>query len=146
MRKAEILPLCNIRFFKDGELIQHSYPALEFADCISLTFEHQTCKENNGAVTQQASEDSVISPVQFTARIVRKICSYPDTNLNTKISTYYTDGTAKNVTSAQVINALRDAVNAIGETRLGISKKKWEPIPSNPAPQWPCTLANAQST
>jgi len=43
---------------------------------------------------------------------------------NTKISTYNSDGTAGNVKSAQVINALRDVVGAIGETRLSIAKEE----------------------
>ena len=86
--QTEILRLHNIRFFKDGELIQHSHQELEFSDCISLTFEHQKHKEKNDTVTQQASEDSVLCPIQFAAGIVRQICLYPDANSNTKISTY----------------------------------------------------------
>ena len=122
--QTEILRLRNIRFFKDGELVQHSHPELEFADCVSLTFERQKREEKNDTVTQEASGDSVLCPVRFAAGLARRIRSYPDTTSNTKISTYISNGTAGNVKSVQVINALRDVVGAIGETRLGIAKEE----------------------
>jgi hypothetical protein len=50
--------------------------------------------------------------------------SYPGTSSNTNISTYMSNGSVKHVTSWQVINALRDAVGAIGKARLGVSKDK----------------------
>ena len=68
--QTEILCLRNIRFFKDGELVQHSHPELEFADCVSLTFKRQKHKEKNDTVTQEASGDSVLCPVQFAAGLV----------------------------------------------------------------------------
>ena len=68
--QTEILRLRNIWFFKDGELVQHSHPELEFADCVSLTFERQKHKEKNDTVTQEASGDSVLCPVQFAAGLV----------------------------------------------------------------------------
>jgi hypothetical protein len=122
--QTEILQLHNIWFFKDGELVQHSHPELEFADCVSLTFERQKRKEKNDTVTQEASGDSVLCPVQFAAGLVRRIRSYPNTNSNTKISTYISNGTVGNVKLGQVINALRDIVGAIGKTRLGIAKEE----------------------
>jgi len=122
--QTAILRLRNICFFKDGELVQHSHPELEFADCVSLTFERQKHEEKNDTVTQEASGDSVLCPVRFTAGLVRRICSYPDTTSNTKISTYISNGTAENEKSVQVINALHDIVGAIGETRLGITKEE----------------------
>ena len=85
--QTEILRLRNIRFFKDGELVQHSHPELEFANCVSLTFECQKREEKNDTVTQEASGDSVLCPVRFEAGLARQICSYPDTTSNTKIST-----------------------------------------------------------
>jgi hypothetical protein len=122
--QTEILRLPNIRFFKDGELVQHSHPELEFADCVSLTFERQKRKEKNDTVTQEASGDSVLCPVQFAARLVRRICSYPNINSNTKISTYTSNGTVGNVKLVQVINALRNVMGAIGKTRLSIAKEE----------------------
>jgi hypothetical protein len=122
--QTEILRLRNIRFFKDGELVQHSHPELEFADCVSLTFERQKHEEKNDTVTQEASGDSVLCPVRFAAGLVWRICSYPNTNSNTKISTYISNGTVGNLKSVQAINTLRDVVGTMGKTRLGIAKEE----------------------
>ncbi len=111
-------------FFKDGELVQHSHPELEFADCVSLTFKRQKREEKNDTVTQEASGDSVLCPVRFAAGLVRQIRSYPNTNSNTKISTYISNGMVRNVKSVHVINALRNVVGAIGKTRLSIAKEE----------------------
>jgi hypothetical protein len=40
-RQTEQLWMRNICFFKDGEIIPHTHPDLEFVDCVSITFECQ---------------------------------------------------------------------------------------------------------
>ena len=42
--------------------------------------------------------------------------------MNSHVSAYMTNGMIEHVTSAQVVNALRDVVGAIGEACLGIAK------------------------
>ncbi len=64
----------------------------------------------------------MLCPVRFAAGLVRRIRSYSGTDTNTHVLAYMTNGTIAHVTSAQVVNALRDVVGAIGETRLGIAK------------------------
>jgi len=112
----------NIRFFKDGAILPHSHPDLKFLDCVSLTFEHQKRQDKNDTVTQEATGDSVLCPVCFAAGLVRCIGSYPGTSSSTNISAYMSNGSVDHVTSQQVINALCNALGAIGETRLGIAK------------------------
>jgi hypothetical protein len=112
----------NIRFFKDGAILPHSHPDLEFSDCVSLTFEHQKRQDKNDTVTQEATGDSVICPVRFTAGLVRRIGSYPGTSSDTNISAYMSNRSINHVTSQQVINALRNAMGSIGEACLGIAK------------------------
>jgi hypothetical protein len=48
--------------------------------------------------------------------------SYPGTSSNTNIFAYMSNGSVEHFTSRQVINALHDAVGAIGKAHLGISK------------------------
>ena len=112
----------NIQFFKDGAILPHSHLDLEFSDCVSLTFERQKRQDKNDTVTQEATGDSVLCPICFAAGLVRRIGSYPGTSLSTNISAYMSIGSVDHVTSQQVINALRDALGAMGETRLGIAK------------------------
>mgnify|MGYP006179045269 FL=1 len=44
--------------------------------------------------------------------------------MNTHVSAYMNNGGIENITSGQVVNALRDVVGAIGEACLGIAKHK----------------------
>ncbi len=97
---------------------------LEFADCISLTFKHQKRQDKLDTVTQEATGDSVLCPVRFAAGLVRRIKSYPGTSSNTNVSAYMSNGSVKHITSWQVINAIGNAICAIGEARLGISKEE----------------------
>jgi hypothetical protein len=112
----------NIWFFKDGKIHPHSHPDLEFVDCVSITFKHQKQEEKNDTVTQEANCNSVLCPIRFAAGNVRQNMSYPGTSLNTNILAYMSNGSVEHVTSRQVINALRNAVGAIGKAHLGISE------------------------
>ena len=75
-RRTDILRLRNLRFFKDGKLIEHNDPLLEFSDCISITSEMQKKDEKNDTFTQQASGAVNMCPVRMAAAIVRHIRSY----------------------------------------------------------------------
>ncbi len=114
----------NIRFFKDGAILPHSHPNLEFVDCISLTFKCQKRQDKHNLVTQEATGDAALCPVCFAAGLVRRITSYPGTSSITNASAYTSNGSVKHVMSRKVINSFRDAVCTIGEARLGISKEE----------------------
>ena len=51
-QRTMILQICNIRFFRNGNLINHDDDKLEFSDCISLTFEKQK-KESFAQLVQR---------------------------------------------------------------------------------------------
>ncbi len=85
-RRTEILRLRNLRFFKNGRLVEHNDPSLEYADCINVTFEMQKKDEKNNTTTQMASGDITLCPVRTAATIVRWIRSYPGANKDTPIS------------------------------------------------------------
>ncbi len=112
----------NIRFMKVGEVIPHSHPNIEFADNVAITFKRQKRDLEHDTITHEATGDSVLCPVRFAAGLVRRIRSYPSTDSNTHVSAYMNNGGIADVTSAQVVNVLRDVVGAIGEARLGIAK------------------------
>jgi len=123
-RRTDILRVRNLRFFRDGKLIEHSDPHLEFSDCISITFEMQKKDEKNDTVTQQASGAVSMCPVQMAAAIVRRIRSYKGSDDNTPISAFWRFNRIDHVTSAQVIAAMKDAITAIGEDVLHIKKSE----------------------
>ena len=73
-------------------------------------------------VTQMASGDTKLCPVRSAAVIVQRIRGYNGTTADTPISAVLVNDQITQVTSENVIIALRDAVVAIGEHRLGITK------------------------
>jgi hypothetical protein len=76
------------------------------------------------SITQMASGDTKLCPVHSAAAIVQRIRGYSGTTADTPISAVLINDRITQITSENVINALRDAVEAIGEHRLGITKDK----------------------
>ncbi len=74
-------------------------------------------------VTQMASGDIKLCPVCAAAAIIRRIRDYPGTTVDTPISAIMINNRITHVMSQDIINALQDAVVAIGEHRLGINKE-----------------------
>jgi hypothetical protein len=120
-QRTEILRLRNLCFFKNGCLVEHNDPSLEYADCLNVTFEIQKKDEKNDTTTQMASGDITLCPVQAAATIVRQIRSYPGANNDTPISAFWRYNSINHITSKQIRNALRDTVSAIGEDSLHIA-------------------------
>ncbi len=70
-----------------------------------------------------ASGNIKLCPVCAAAAIVRRIRDYPGMTVDTPISAIMINDRITHVTSQDIINALRDAVVAIGEHQLGINKE-----------------------
>ena len=77
-RKTNIMRIRCLRFFKDGRELQHSDTYLDYADCVSITFEWQKKDERNDTVTQLASENIFFCPVRQWAALVKRIRSTPE--------------------------------------------------------------------
>ena len=123
-QQPNILRLSNLRFFKDGKLIEHKNPHLEFLDCISITFEMQKKDEKNNTVTQMALGDVNMCPVRMGATVVQRIQSYKGANNDTPISAFWQFNRINHVTSKQVITAMKDTIQAIVEDVLSIKKEE----------------------
>ena len=95
---------------------------LQYADCVSITFEFKKKDARNDTVTQMASMDILLCPVRQWAAVVRRILSYPGANDDTPVSVTLRYGRIKQVTSNDMVNALQAAEACIGEEKLGISK------------------------
>ncbi len=74
-------------------------------------------------VTQMASGDIKLCLVCAAAAIARRIRNCPGTTVDTPISAIMINNRITHVMSQDVINALQDAVVAIGEHQLGINKE-----------------------
>jgi hypothetical protein len=62
-------------------------------------------------------------PGEGSAAIVRRTRKYPSSSEDSPILTVTVNGYLQQVTSTHMINALRDAVEATGEVKLGIKKE-----------------------
>jgi hypothetical protein len=123
-QRAEPIRLRNILFFKGSKLLKHNHQELEFADCIALTFEHQKKDEKMDTVLLMVSKDLLLCPARAAAAIARQIMKYPGSSKNSPISTVLLNGIIDQVTSSHMVDALRDAVVAIGEVTLGVKKEE----------------------
>ncbi len=74
-------------------------------------------------VTLMASQDACLYPVRAAAVIVRRIRTYPGSSQDSPILTVTVNGHLQQVTSTHMINALIDAVEAIGDVKLGIKQE-----------------------
>jgi hypothetical protein len=122
--RTDIIKLKNIQFFRDGKLIDHSDPHLEFSECISITFEMQKNDKKHDTVTQMSSGDVNMCPLQMGAAIVCRIRSYYGATDDTPILAFWQFNRINHVTSKQVTAAMKDALVSGGEEVLHIHKNK----------------------
>jgi hypothetical protein len=118
-RRTKILKLRNVRFFKDGRQVHAPSRDLCRANSVSLTFETQKNQEKFDTVTHGLTGHEFLCPVKQWAAVVNRIWSYPGANINTPVSAVWRYDKLDNLTSQTLINALRDAVIAVGEDSLG---------------------------
>jgi hypothetical protein len=123
-RRTDILKLRCVRFFQNGRLMKHDHPWLHAADVVSITFEWQKKDERMDTVTHRASGDPVLCPVLQWAAAVKRIRAYPGASDSTPVSAAWRNDRIEHITSADMVDALRTAVRAIGEDRLGILAKE----------------------
>lgn len=123
-RRTDILRVRNIKFLLDGVILKHSDPRLEFADSVSITFEWQKNDLRFDTVTQFATGDFLLCPVRAWAAIVRRILGYPGADENTPVSAVWRYDRIEHITSAMMVESLRDAVKAIGEDKLGFKAEE----------------------
>ena len=73
-----------------------------------------------GTVTQMASRDTTLFSVCQEAALVRRIRSYPGASDDTAVSAVRRNDRIEQITSTEMIEALQEAVIAIGEDQLEI--------------------------
>ena len=104
--------------------MDHLDPQLEYADCVSKPFEWQKKDERMDTVTQMASGDRSLYPVRLDAVLVRRTRSYPGSSEDTPMSAVRRNDRTEHGASKEILEALRAAVGALGEEKLGILMKE----------------------
>ena len=123
-RQTKQLCLRNIVFMRRGDIVEHTSAELNFADCISITFERQKNDRKWDTVTQWRTSDPVMCPVKLWASIIRRILTLKGTNQDSPVSLAPHRNSTISITSEIVANLLKDGVVAIGETKLGIDRSE----------------------
>ena len=70
-KRTDVLRLRNVTFRKNGRVMKHTNPWIEFADCVSILFEFQKNDKRDDTVTQMASGDVILCPVRQWAKVVK---------------------------------------------------------------------------
>ncbi len=120
----DVLRLQNLWFFKDGQVLEQSDSHLEYADCISITFEWQKKDERMDTVTQMALGDPLLCPVRQRAATVKRIWSYPGADEETLVSAVWRHGRIDHITSKMMTDALEARIAAVDHDKLGIKPGK----------------------
>lgn len=118
-RKTKRLRLRNLRFFRHGRELFHSDPTLSSADYISITFEDQKNAEQHDTITMQNANDKLLCPVIAWTKVVQRIMKCPGTNLDTHVNTFFSGGKIREISSNDLLKALRAAATVLTEARLG---------------------------
>jgi hypothetical protein len=118
-RKTKLLTLRNIRFFIGNRQISHDSAILRSADTVSITFEHQKRDVKNDIITHHKTTDNLLCPVKIWSNIVRRLRSYPSSNDETSVNTFFhSDGSNTLFTGTVLLKRLRLAATAIGKDEL----------------------------
>jgi hypothetical protein len=80
--------------------------------------------KKNNTLTQMASGNVNMCPVRMGTAIVQRIQSYEGANNDTPISAFWRFNRIDHVTSNQVIVAMKDTIQAVGEDLLHIKKSE----------------------
>jgi hypothetical protein len=119
MKRTKLLCLQNIRFFKDGQLLLAPSDNLKFADSVAVTFKMQKNDQKHDTVIHGRTDNPILYPVLQWARLVNWIWTYPGTTEDTSVCTVWRHDKRDQITSRQIILALRAACAAIGSACLG---------------------------
>ena len=121
-RRTDCLRLRNLKFRRNGAIIPHDSPELEYCENLSITFERQKKDERDDTVTQWSTSHPLLNPVRLWASVVKRIMSYPGTDENTKVSAVWRNNRIEHITSKEIIDAINASAEAIGWDKLGVKK------------------------
>ena len=120
-RHTKICKICNSRFFVRNRELKHTDHQLANADHVTWTFEDQKNLEKDITIPHDNNNEPVMNPVRALAATVKRILSYPGTNENTNICTYFASGRLLQFSQDDILQALRQNADNMGKATLGYS-------------------------
>jgi hypothetical protein len=94
-------------------------PKLHLADGVSITFTFQKNDKRDATVTQHQTRDTKLCPVCLWSAVIKRILSYPGSDIDLPINTYRVNGELKEISSKMILTCLCAVVSHIGEAELG---------------------------
>ena len=122
-KRTKILRMRNIQFMKDGKRVHHNSPELASSDIVIITFEFQKNDKRDVQIHMFRTNDKVLNPVLAWAKTIQRLLSYPGSNDDTTVCTFWEKGGSLNeINAPHVRSRLRAIVDIIGEDELGFGK------------------------
>ena len=123
IKRTKILRLKNIRFKKNGVVLDQDSKQLKCADIVIITFEFQKNNIRNRTVHMFSTGDKLLCPVVAWATTVQRILNtIPKASGDTKISSYFANDIVRETDSGIIRARLRAVVAVIGVKILGFTK------------------------
>jgi len=119
-RRTKKLRLRNLRFFIGRRELPLTSPDLHRADTVSINFEYQKNDIRDDIITQHSNKSPLLNPVVAWATIVRRVLSYPNTNLDSAVNLVLReDGKPHLITSQSALLYIRKLTKELGKDTLG---------------------------
>ena len=104
-QRTDVLQLRSIRFFRNGKDMNHKNPWLEFADCISITFEWQKEGERIGHCHTNGVKGSHSLSSAIVDSNYKKIWEYTGPTEDTLVSAVWRYGRLEHISSKEMTEA-----------------------------------------
>jgi hypothetical protein len=122
-QKTRAIRPSDITFRLAGIEIDHSDPRLHLADTVSITFGDQKTDVKDEIVTQERTT-SDLCPVTLWASTVTRLMTYPNYDPTWPVYTFHDGNNLSNITSTEILQDIKAAVDAIGKNVLGFDSSE----------------------
>ena len=124
-RKTRPIRVKDIVFRIGNRVIPHDKDEIWLAESVSIDFGEQKSDIKDETVTQDANfQPDGLDPVPLWAKTVTRIRSYPNFSDEWEVFKFYNNGKLTNITSKEIINDIRAAVDFIGVDILGFKSNE----------------------
>lgn len=124
-QKTQPIRPIDICFRIGAEIIEHNDSRIYIADCVEITLKIQKNGKIEDQIAQWHTNDNELCPVKHWADTITRLRSYP--NYNDQWPVYYYHDQKQNkasyISSKEIFDDIRAAVDAIGPHILGFSSK-----------------------
>ena len=125
-KRTKIIRLKNIKFKKNGRILDHRLDKLVDAELVAITFEFQKNDKRDKMVHMFRTDDGIMCPVVAWASTVKRIVNtIPRATADTTVCSYRdtSTGESKCIYSSYTRIIIRGIVELMGEKVLGFTKE-----------------------